>query len=155
MRFSWTTFITFGITSPDRSIITVSPIRISFRSISSWLWRVAFVTVTPPTSTGSSLATGVTAPVLPTEANMPFIIVVTCCALNFPAIAQRGLLLLAPSSSRRDNELTLITEPSISYGNSFLLVSSFLWKSIAFLIPFTIFTSGFTGSPQFFKHCKN
>ena len=65
-----------------------------------------------------SFATGVIAPVLPTEVKISFIIVVTCCALNLPAMAQRGLLLLTPSLFRIDNELTLITDPSISYGNS-------------------------------------
>ena len=39
---------------------------ISFLSISSSLCKVAFETPTPPTVTGSTLATGVIAPVLPT-----------------------------------------------------------------------------------------
>ena len=38
----------------------------SFFLISSSLCKVAFDTTTPPTVTGSTLATGVTAPVLPT-----------------------------------------------------------------------------------------
>jgi len=45
---------------------TVSPILISFLFISSSLWSVAFETTTPPMLTGSILATGVSAPVLPT-----------------------------------------------------------------------------------------
>ena len=58
-RFSWpvrtevTTPTTFGITSPPRSRITRSPIRMSFRRISSSLWSVALLTVTPPRGTGS------------------------------------------------------------------------------------------------------
>ena len=40
--------------------------RRSRRATSSWLWRVALVTVAPPTNTGSNTAYGVTAPVRPT-----------------------------------------------------------------------------------------
>ena len=57
---------TCGITSPALWIIIVSPILISFLLISSSLCNVAFDTTTPPTVTGSTLATGVIAPVLPT-----------------------------------------------------------------------------------------
>ena len=39
---------------------------ISFLSISSWLCKVAFETMTPPILTESNFATGVNAPVLPT-----------------------------------------------------------------------------------------
>ena len=56
---------TSGMTSPARRTITVSPTRTSLRSISSWLCSVALVTVTPPTNTGASRATGVSAPVRP------------------------------------------------------------------------------------------
>ena len=57
---------TCGITSPALCILIVSPILISFLLISSSLCKVAFDTTTPPTVTGSTLATGVIAPVLPT-----------------------------------------------------------------------------------------
>ena len=57
---------TSGITSPARLTITVSPIRISFLLTSSSLCKVALDTITPPTATGSNLATGVKAPVRPT-----------------------------------------------------------------------------------------
>ena len=60
------TEITCGITSPALSILTVSPILISFLIISSSLCKVAFETKTPPIFTGSIFATGVSAPVLPT-----------------------------------------------------------------------------------------
>ena len=43
-------------------MITVSPMRTSLRRISSSLCSVALVTVTPPTKTGSSCATGVSLP---------------------------------------------------------------------------------------------
>ena len=65
-RRSVTTPIICGITSPARRIITVSPIAIPRRSISSPLCKVALLTVTPATNTGSSFATGVIAPVRPT-----------------------------------------------------------------------------------------
>ena len=58
---------TCGITSPARWTITVSPSRMSLRLMSSSLWSVAFETVTPPTSTGSSCAHGLSAPVRPTR----------------------------------------------------------------------------------------
>ncbi len=57
---------TCGITSPARWTITVSPTRMSLRRMSSSLWSVASLTVTPPTSTGSSSANGLRAPVRPT-----------------------------------------------------------------------------------------
>jgi hypothetical protein len=69
-RFERTTFTTCGITSPARCTTTVSRTRTSLRSISSWLWSEAFDTVTPPTCTGRSLATGVSAPVRPTWASI-------------------------------------------------------------------------------------
>ena len=58
---------TCGITSPARCTITVSPSRMSLRLMSSSLCRVARETVTPPTSTGSSTAHGLSAPVRPTR----------------------------------------------------------------------------------------
>ena len=55
-----------GITSPARCRRTWSPMRISLRTISSSLCRVALDTTTPPTLTGTRRATGVNAPVRPT-----------------------------------------------------------------------------------------
>ena len=55
-----------GITSPALLTETMSPVLTSLRFTSSRLCRVALVTVTPPTSTGASSATGVSFPVLPT-----------------------------------------------------------------------------------------
>ena len=68
-----------GITSPARWMITVSPTRTSLRAISSALCKVAFSTTTPPTVTGVSRATGVTAPVRPTWMSMAFRMVRACC----------------------------------------------------------------------------
>ena len=78
------------MTSPARCRITVSPTRTSLRAISSALCRVAFSTTTPPTVTGCSRATGVTAPVRPTWMSMASRIVRACWAGNLRAIAQRG-----------------------------------------------------------------
>ena len=66
LRFSILTDTTWGITSPALCISIVSPTLISFLCISSSLCKVALETTTPPTVTGSTFATGVIAPVLPT-----------------------------------------------------------------------------------------
>ena len=94
--FSIITLTTSGITSPALWTKTVSPILISFRLISSWLCKVALDIITPPTLTGTNWATGVNAPVLPTLIMILEIYVVACCALNLPAIAHLGDLLLTP-----------------------------------------------------------
>ena len=52
--FALSTSITCGITSPALSILTISPILISFLSISSSLCSVAFETTTPPILTGET-----------------------------------------------------------------------------------------------------
>ncbi len=97
--------------------------RISFLFISSSLWSVARDTVTPPTCTGLRSATGVIAPVLPTWVVISNIIVVTCCAGNLYAMAQRGYFVVEPSSSRCRNEFIFITIPSMSYPRLFLFSS--------------------------------
>ena len=97
-RFSSTTEATSGITSPALRTITVSPIRISLRSISSSLCSVALVTVTPPTNTGLRRATGVIAPVRPTCTVMSSTVVMASSAGNLCAIAQRGARETKPSS---------------------------------------------------------
>ena len=66
---------TCGMTSPALWTVIVSPTLISFLTISSSLWSVAFETTTPPTVTGSTFATGVIAPVLPTWIIISFIFV--------------------------------------------------------------------------------
>ena len=85
-----TTDTTSGITSPARRTITVSPIRISLRLSSSSLCKVALVTLTPPTNTLLSLATGVMAPVRPTCTVISSTTVVASSAGYLCAIAQRG-----------------------------------------------------------------
>ena len=82
VRFSVMTLTTFGMTSPPRSIRTVSPSRMSLRFTSSSLCRVARLTVAPPTQTGASSATGVTAPVRPTLTSILSTVVVACAAGN-------------------------------------------------------------------------
>ncbi len=81
---------TSGITSPARRTITVSPSRTSSRAIWSALCKVALVTVTPATCTGSSRATGVTAPVRPICTSIARSTVDCSCAGNLCASAQRG-----------------------------------------------------------------
>ena len=73
------TLSTAGMISPAFSTSTVSPMRTSLRSISSWLWRVARATVEPESSTGRSSATGVSTPVRPTWTTM-FSRVVSFCS---------------------------------------------------------------------------
>ena len=50
----------------------MSPSRMSLRLMSSSLCSVAFETVTPPTSTGSSAPQGLSAPVRPTRMRIAF-----------------------------------------------------------------------------------
>ena len=95
------------MTSPARCTITVSPMRTSLRAISSSLCSVAFCTTTPPTVTGSSLATGVSAPVRPTWMSMSRKIVVAFSAGNLWATAQRGERDTKPSRSCKSSRSTL------------------------------------------------
>ena len=57
--------------SPAFSMTTVSPMRMSLRSISSALCRLARLTVVPASGTGVRSATGVSLPVLPTWTLIP------------------------------------------------------------------------------------
>ena len=95
--FALSTDNIWGITSPALSIVAKSPILISFLSISSWLWSVTFVTVTPETKTGSILATGVSAPVLPTWISIFKISDIDLLAENLWAIAHLGALAAFPN----------------------------------------------------------
>src|SRR5215475_7506970 len=81
------------------------------------LWSVDRLTVTPPTCTGSSTATGVSVPVLPTCTIMSFTTVVSCRAGYLNAIAHRGDFDVNPSSFCMPIEFTFNTTPSISYGS--------------------------------------
>ena len=96
-RRSGTVRATSGITSPARRTTTVSPTRTSLRRTSSSLWRVALVTVTPPTNTGFRRATGVSAPVRPTCTSMPASSVSASSAGNLCASANRGARDTKPS----------------------------------------------------------
>ena len=107
---------TSGITSPALRTMTVSPGRTSFAATWSWLWSVAMPTVEPPTNTGSSTANGVVRPVRPTDTWMSRRTVVRSSGGNLYAIAQRGARDVKPSSSRWARSSTLMTTPSISYG---------------------------------------
>ena len=101
------------MTSPARSTTTVSPTCTFKRSISSMLCRVEWLTVTPPTGTGSRSATGVSVPVRPTCTRMFRTRVAACWAAYLYATAQRGALAVLPSSSHRAISSTLMTTPSV------------------------------------------
>ena len=95
------------MTSPARCSSTVSPSRTSLRAISSSLCRVAFVTTTPPTVTGSSRATGVSEPVRPTWISIRRSTVVARSAGNLCATAQRGVREMKPSRACSATSFTL------------------------------------------------
>mmetsp|Transcript_13086 Transcript_13086/g.39562 ORF Transcript_13086/g.39562 Transcript_13086/m.39562 type:complete len:295 (-) Transcript_13086:783-1667(-) len=100
-----------GMTSPARRTRTVSPGRWP-RSVSrtvAALWRVADETVTSPTATGSRLATGVSAPRLPTETATSRSVVAPTAASpsNLWATAHRGALAVAPAADRAVCESSL------------------------------------------------
>ena len=86
----------------------------SLRLMSSSLWSVALETVTPPTSTGSSSAHGLSAPVRPTRMWILRSVVIAVVGAHLNARAQRGRSCSAPRRCCWSNESTLITTPSIS-----------------------------------------
>ncbi len=105
---------TCGMTSPALCTLTRSPSRMSLRATSSRLWRVARATVTPPISTGSIKATGVTTPVRPTLDRIERMRVTSLRGGNLKANAQRGCRAVQPRLSRASRSLSLMTMPSIS-----------------------------------------
>ena len=96
-----------GMTSPARCSTTRSPTRAPSRSISSALWSVALVTTTPPTVTGASRATGVSAPVRPTWMSIAVSVVSARSAGNLCAIAQRGVRPTVPSRACQSSRSSL------------------------------------------------
>src|SRR5207247_338577 len=81
---------TCGITSPARVTSTQSPSRMSFASIKSKLCSVTVETVTPPISTGSRTAYGLSDPVRPTLILISRSLLPGTPAPNFRATAERG-----------------------------------------------------------------
>ena len=69
---------------------------------------------TPASGTGVSLATGVSAPVLPTLTSMACTTVVACRAANLNAMAQRGWCVVEPSRRCSSSVSTFTTTPSAS-----------------------------------------
>ena len=98
---------TCGITSPARWMITVSPMRMSLRAISSSLCRVALATTTPPTVTGFSRATGSARRCGRPGCRCPRARCVACSAGNLWAMAQRGARETKPSRSCKSSRSTL------------------------------------------------
>ena len=97
----------WGITSPALSTVTVSPILISFRFISSSLCNVALETKTPPILIGFIFATGVNAPVLPIWISMFRILEIALFEGNLCAIAHLGALATFPSLFWREKSFIL------------------------------------------------
>ena len=118
VRFSGTTRITSGIISAALCMITWSPIRISFSLIKSWLCNVTRLTFVPDTNTDSNSPVGVRTPVRPTLIVMSLRIVSTSSGGYLYAVAHLGSFAVLPSTSWSSKLLTLITIPSVSYGNS-------------------------------------
>jgi hypothetical protein len=86
----------------------------SFLFISSSLCRVAFETTTPPILTGTILATGVSAPVLPTWISIFLITENPFSAENLCAIAHLGEFDTKPNLFCNFKSSTLYTNPSKS-----------------------------------------
>ena len=82
------------------------------------LWSDTLRTVTPPTATASSSATGVRTPVRPTDGAMARMRVVAWRGLNFHATAQRGERETWPRSRCSSRSFTLTTRPSTSNGRA-------------------------------------
>ena len=136
--------------SPAFWITTASPMRTSLRSSSSALCRLARRTVVPASSTGSSSATGVNLPVLPTCTVIPVSRVTACSASYLNAIVHRGLLLRAPSRSRWFRLSTLTTRPSV-WKSSVFRWSLQRWAcSITSSIESYRAVCGLTGMPHVF-----
>ena len=109
------TSMIFGMTSPRRTILTLSPRMMPKRSTSLRLWSVVFSTVTPETMTGATLDTGVTFPVLPVCQNTSMRTVTASSGGNFHANAHRGWWAVIPRSSRLSRRSSFTTTPSISH----------------------------------------
>ena len=86
----------------------------SLRRTSSSLCNVALDTVTPPTWTGSSSASGLSTPVLPTRTWISRSFVTADVGAHLYARAKRGRPCSEPSRRCCSNESTLTTIPSIS-----------------------------------------
>ena len=82
----------------------------------SALWSDARDTLDPASSTGSSTATGVSAPVRPTCTTMSRSLVFARSAANLKASAHFGNFEVMPSMSWCRSESTFTTAPSVSKG---------------------------------------
>ena len=102
--------------SPAFCTSTVSPMRMSFSVMKSWLWRVALVTVVPASRTGESTALGVSTPVRPTWTTMFSTVENFFSGGYLNATAHLGNLAVEPSRSRSARWSILMTAPSMSKG---------------------------------------
>ena len=124
------------------------------RRISCSLCSVAYVIVTPPTSTGSSTANGVTLPVRPVCTSICFNRAVRSSGGNLYAIAHRGAWLVAPSSRCRSLWSTLITVPSISQSTECRFDSQWRRNSLTPSIDSRASVVGAAGSPASLAHSR-
>ena len=152
LRFWITGETTCGITSPARSTTTSSPSRTSLRSRSSSLCRVAVLTVTPLTWTGSSIANGSRWPVRPTFQTILLSLVVAVEGGNFQATAQRGSRPATPSSRCSPRSSTLTTTPSISKSSWSRRSSHQRHRFATSSTPLCVFTWSLTGKPRSRSH---
>ena len=101
----------YGITSPARSTVTVSPIRMSMSMMFWALCRLARLIVIPESSTGSRCATGVRL-FLPKLHSTSSRVVSHERLVNLYAISPRGWCAVLPSESRYAASASFTTMPS-------------------------------------------
>lgn len=104
------------------------------------------------TFTGSKIAIGVIAPVLPTWQTISFKIVSFCSGGYLYAIAHFGTLYVVPKIFLSSKLSTLTTAPSIPNFNFSLSSPIFFIASIASSIPLQYIFTGFTLNPNVSKY---
>ncbi len=136
-------------------MITISPGRMSLRTMSSGLCSVAIEMVDPATTVGSSIANGVAAPVRPMLISIALRKAVLRSAGNLNAVAQRGNFDVNPSLSRSNGSLNLITTPSVSNASSPRLSRHDSQNAITSSMPAHFLQCGSTGSPHVARSFNN
>jgi len=111
------------------------------------LWRVVLDIFEPATTTGSSIATGVIAPVLPTWNAISKSLVSFFSGGYLYATAHFGVLYVVPIISLNFRLLTFTTAPSIPKDIFSLSAPIFLIASIASSILWQRIRTGFTLNP--------
>ncbi len=109
-----TTSSTYGMTSFRRDTRTSSPTPIPSARTRPALCRLARCTVAPASSTGSTIATGVTRPLGPVSQRICTTFDTLAGDENLNATAPRGRRFTSPSTVCAESESTYTTSPSIS-----------------------------------------